>query len=115
MIPARALDRWQQHLSGYSAMTIGRMCDERDENAQKAGRLIDGAKRCIELLGTKLAQIPDDDSAAEKLMQLSEIMTDLEALVDGIGQLVTRHARGAEDLSVSTVAALPSPSSSGPP
>jgi hypothetical protein len=88
------------------------MCDE---HAQKAGRLIDGAKRCIELLRTRLAQIPDDDSAAEKLMQLSEIMTDLEVLVEGIGQLATGDACGAEDLSVSTVAALPSPSSSGSP
>ena len=81
------------------------MCQERGERAQKARRLIDRAKRCIELLGTNLAQVSDDDSAAEKLRRMSAIMTELEGLVEGIGQLVTGHANGAnEELRASTVA-----------
>jgi hypothetical protein len=73
------------------------MCEERGERAQKARRLIDGAKKCIELLRTKLAQVPDDDSAAEKLTRMSEVMTELETLVEGIGQLATGHASSADD------------------
>ena len=89
------------------------MCEERGERAQKARKLIDRAKRCIELLGTRLAQVPDDDSATEKLTRMSEIMTELEGLVEGISQFVTEeNAAGASrDLPASSVTA---PSESPP-
>jgi hypothetical protein len=79
------------------------MCHERGEREQKARRLIDRAKRCIELLGTTLAQVPDDDSATEKLSRMSEIMTGLEALVDGISQLMCHASSANDDLPSKTV------------
>ena len=90
------------------------MCEERGEGAQKARRLIDRARRCIELLGTKLAQVPDDDSAAEKLTRMSEVMTELEGLVEGISQLVMEeNGTGADEERPSRTVVAPPPPRTG--